>query len=87
MSTGTEGGLQLLAIVAHPHDLCHMGGTCAHHVERGDRVTVVAITGGQSTHNEQLADELRKPPGERDKEIVERPQEKYDSQKKQEFEL
>ncbi len=85
MTTG-EKAIQLLAIVAHPHDLCHMGGTCAHHVEQGDRVTVVAITGGQSTHNEELADELRKPPGERDMEVVAQPQEEYASKKTQEFE-
>ena len=78
-------GLNLLAIVAHPHDLCHMGGTCAHHVQRGDSVTAVAITGGQTTHDEELADELRKPPDQRDMSILSRSEEEYAKSKEREF--
>ena len=85
MSTIDHKALRLLAIVAHPHDLCHMGGTCAHHVERGDRVTVVAITGGQTTHDEKLADELRKPPDQRDPGVLGRSQEEYAESKAGEF--
>ena len=85
MSPEPHDGLRLLVIVAHPHDLCHMGGTCAHHVERGDRVTVVAITGGQTTHDEELADELRKSPGQRDMTIVGRSPEEYAASKAREF--
>ena len=77
--------MRLLVIVAHPHDLCHMAGTCAHHVERGDRVTAVAITGGQTTHDEELADELRKSPDQRDMTIVGRSQEEYAASKAREF--
>ena len=69
--------IRILAVVAHPHDLCHMGGTCAHHVERGDSVTVVAVTGGLTTHNEKLADEMRKAPEQRDVTIVDESQEEY----------
>lgn len=84
LPTGDEN-LQLLVVVAHPHDVCHMGGTCAHHVDRGDRVSVVAITGGQRTHNEKLADELRKPPAQRDRTVVRGSQEDYAKRKTEEF--
>ena len=63
--------LRLLAIVAHPHDFTHVIGTCGHHVERGDAVSVVSVTGGAKTHNERLYDELRRPLAERDPAIVE----------------
>jgi LmbE family N-acetylglucosaminyl deacetylase len=43
--------LQLLAIVAHPHDITHMLGTCGNHIERGDKVTVVSVTDGARTHS------------------------------------
>ncbi len=84
LQTGDEN-LQLLVVVAHPHDVCHMGGTCAHHLDRGDSVSVVAITGGQRTHNEKLADELRKPPDQRDRNVVQGSQEDYAKRKKEEF--
>ena len=80
-SPGCSQALQLVAIVAHPHDITHMAGTCAHHVERGDTVTAVAVTGGESTHNERLYDELRKPPEERNMEIVSQSSDVYSSQK------
>ena len=85
MSSEQREGLRLLAVVAHPHDLCHMGGTCAHHVQRGDRVTVAAITGGQTTHDEKLADELRKSPNQRDVNVINRSQEEYAQSKEREF--
>ena len=85
MSSSDVDGLKLLVVVAHPHDLCHMGGTCAHHVDRGDRVSVVAITAGQRTHNEKLADELRKPPDLRDPQVVHASQEDYAKRKTEEF--
>ena len=68
--TGPDRKLAILAVVAHPHDITHMCGTLAHHVERGDSVTAVAMTGGLKTHREKLYDELRKPPAERNMEIV-----------------
>ena len=52
--------LQLLTIVAHPHDVTYTLGTSAHHIQRGDRVTVVSLTDGVTTHNAELEDELRK---------------------------
>lgn len=85
MSAESQRPLQLLAVVAHPHDLTHMGGTCAHHVERGDNVSVTAITGGTTTHNEKLFDELRKPPAERDMSILTQPQDEYADAKAREF--
>lgn len=78
---GRSEDLQLVAIVAHPHDITHMLGTCAHHIDRGDAVTVVSATPGGSTHPERLHDELRKPPAERDMEIVQQSSEVYTDQK------
>ncbi len=85
MPAPDNGGLKLLVVVAHPHDVCHMGGTCALHVDRGDRVSVVAMTGGQRTHNEKLADELRKPPDLRDRTVVDGSSEDYAKRKTGEF--
>ena len=85
MSSPNEGGLKLLVVVAHPHDVCHMGGTCAQHADRGDHVSVVALTGGQRTHNEKLADELRKPPDRRDKNVLDGSRESYAKRKTREF--
>jgi LmbE family N-acetylglucosaminyl deacetylase len=62
--------LHILAVVAHPHDITHMCGTLGHHVERGDAVTAVAVTGGIRTHRERLYDELRKPPRERNMKVI-----------------
>jgi len=63
-----------------------MGGTCGHHVERGDAVTVVAITRGQTTHDEDLADELRKAPERRDPSVIDRSEADYAKGKAREFE-
>ena len=65
--------LQLLTITAHPHDVTYTLGTSAHHIERGDRVTVVSLTDGVTTHDEELEDEMRKPESERREEILQRP--------------
>ena len=62
--------LRLLSVVAHPHDITYTLGTSTHHIERGDTLTAVSLTDGVTTHDEELADELRKPPGERRQEIL-----------------
>ena len=85
MPSSDGEGLRILVAVAHPHDVCHMGGTCAHHVDNGDSVSVVSVTGGQRTHNEKLADELRKPPDRRDMRVVHGSPEDYAERKTQEF--
>ena len=46
--------LRLLTITAHPHDVTYTLGTLAHHIERGDKVTVVSLSDGATTHNEEL---------------------------------
>ena len=68
-----QGGepLRLLTIAAHPHDVTYTLGTSAHHIQRGDSVTVVSLTDGTTTHDEALVDELRKPEGKRRAEIME----------------
>ena len=77
--------LQLLTIVAHPHDVTYTLGTSAHHIQRGDRVTVVSLTDGVTTHNAELEDELRKPEGERREEVLDRPRDEIAMRKQQEF--
>lgn len=77
--------LQLLTIVAHPHDVTYTLGTSAHHIQRGDRVTVVSLTDGVTTHDEELEDELRKPEHERRAEILQRPRNKQARRKQQEM--
>ncbi len=83
--TGPDEKLRLLAVVAHPHDITHMCGTLAHHVERGDSVTAVTVTGGRRVHREKLHDELRKPPQERNVEILLQSEEAYGEQKAHEM--
>ena len=83
--TGPDRKLVILAVVAHPHDITHMSGTLANHVERGDSVTAVAMTGGLRTHREKLYDELRKPPEERDMDIVLQSETAYGEQKSHEM--
>lgn len=58
--------LSLMGVYAHPHDFTYTAGTLGHHVDRGDRVAVIFLTDGATTHNEQLYDEMRKPETERD---------------------
>jgi 4-oxalomesaconate hydratase len=83
--TGPDQKLSILAVVAHPHDITHMCGTLAHHLERGDSATAVAMTGGLRTHREKLYDELRKPPAERDSSIINQSDESYQEQKAHEM--
>jgi len=69
--------LRILGVNAHPHDFTHYSGTLGLHTALGDEVTVVSVTSGVQTHNEALADELRKPEAERDMKIVDQPAEEY----------
>jgi LmbE family N-acetylglucosaminyl deacetylase len=78
--------LQLLTIAAHPHDVTYTLGTSAHHIQRGDRVTVVSLTDGVTTHNEELEDELRKSEHERRAEILQQPRNKQAQRKQLEME-
>lgn len=73
--------LRLLVVVAHPHDFTHMAGTCAHHIEDGDHVTVVSVTGGSKVHNEKLYDELRKPADQQDMSLITQTAEQYVNEK------
>ena len=84
--TGPDQKLRFLAVVAHPHDITHMCGTLAHHVQRGDSVTAVSVTGGEHMHHEKLADELRKPPAERDPEVMKQIGQAHRRQKAHEME-
>lgn len=78
--------LRLLTIAAHPHDVTYTLGTSAHHIERGDSVTVVSLTDGVTTHNEELEDEMRKPEHERRAEILQRPRAEQAQRKQKEME-
>lgn len=77
--------LRLMVVVAHPHDFTHCAGTCGIHTSRADAVTVVTLTNGATKHNERLYDELIKPVGERDPEIVNQTREAYAREKLREF--
>lgn len=60
MAGDAEKQLQLLVIMAHPADTFdHCGGTMCHHIERGDKVTVVGMYQGVHIHDEVIADEVR----------------------------
>ena len=78
-------GLRLLSVNAHPHDFTHHSGTLGIHVADGDSVTVVAMTGGASTHNQKLAEELAKPADERDMELIDGIVREYAAQKADEL--
>lgn len=84
-SPGLPKQLRLLAVVAHPHDITHMCGTLAHHIERRDAVTAVSMTEGRRAHREKLYDELRKPPEERNMEVVLQSEAAYGEQKAHEM--
>jgi len=84
-SPAADEGLRFLVVLAHPHDFTHCAGTCGIHSLRGDNVTVVSVTSGADTHNEQLYDELRKPPDQRDPEILNRTRGEYAETKAKEF--
>jgi LmbE family N-acetylglucosaminyl deacetylase len=54
------GPLRLLCVGGHPADTFDCaGGTLAHHVRRGDQVTVVALTQGTRIHDVVISDRLR----------------------------
>lgn len=78
--------LQLLTIAAHPHDVTYTLGTSAHHIQRGDRVTVVSLTDGVTTHDQELEDEMSKPEHERRADILQRPRNEQARRKQQEME-
>ena len=77
--------LHILVVAAHPHDFTHCAGTCGIHVKRGDRVTVVCVSDGRTTHNERLHDEMMKPTEERDPAIINQPPDEYVRIKADEF--
>ena len=77
--------LRILSINAHPHDFTHYSGTLGVHASAGDTVTVVSMTSGTQTHNEALADELRKPPEERDPTILNQREPEYAAIKEEEL--
>ena len=85
MASNTSKQLTVLGLVAHPHDITHMAGTLAHHVQDGDRVTAVSVTGGSHVHRERLSDEMRKPAGERDSSALLESEEAYGDRKAGEF--
>ena len=52
--------LNILVIGGHPADVFdRCGGTMAHHIRRGDRVTALALTNGLRIHDVVIAEELR----------------------------
>ncbi len=60
MAGDVQKQLQILVIMAHPADTFdHCGGTMAHHIERGDKVTVVGMYQGVHIHDEVIADQMR----------------------------
>jgi len=77
--------LPILVVVAHPHDFTHMAGTCGKHVDMGDSVTVVSVTGGANIHNEPLERELLKPVGERNMDVINESAAVYAGRKKHEM--
>lgn len=77
--------LRILGVNAHPHDFTHYAGTLGLHASQGDEVTVVSVTAGVNVHNERLADELRKPPEERDADVMNATPEYYTEQKQDEL--
>jgi len=53
--------IHLMIVAAHPADsFDQAGGTLAHHVAQGDRVTAVIATTGVRSHHFRLADEKRR---------------------------
>ncbi len=53
--------IQILIVAAHPADsFDQAGGTAAHHVAQGDRVTALVATTGVRSHHWQLAEEKRR---------------------------
>ena len=81
----TSHNLRIFGVNEHPHDFTHYAGTLGIHSSMGDEVTIVSVTSGASTHNEKLRDESRKPPEERDQDLINDSTDKYAAQKKAEF--
>ena len=53
--------IHLMLVATHPADsFDSAGGTLAHHVARGDRVTVVLATTGVRSHHLELQEEKRR---------------------------
>lgn len=77
--------LRILTVTAHSHDITYTLGTSAHHIERGDSVTVVSLTDGVTTHDEELANEMRKPEDRRRTEVLERPRSEQARRKQEEM--
>ena len=78
-------GLRILGINAHPHDFTHYAGTLGIHVADGDTVTVVSMTGGASTHNQKLSEEMAKPRQNRDQKLIDQINRDYTKQKADEL--
>ena len=74
-------GLRILSVNAHPHDFTHHAGTLGIHTADGDSVTVVSLTGGASTHNQKLAEEMAKPQENRNQETIDQINREYSDQK------
>ena len=52
--------LRILVIGGHPADVFdHCGGTMAHHIKDGDRVTCLALTQGLSIHDTVVSEVFR----------------------------
>ncbi len=52
--------LSILVIGGHPADVFdHCGGTLAHHIRRGDRVTALALTQGLRIHDVVISEVFR----------------------------
>ena len=62
--------LTFLVVMAHPHDLTHVSGTCGIHTSLGDSVVWVAMSAGEGTHYRMHTTELSKPDEEQDPSLV-----------------
>ena len=59
--------IQILLVAAHPADSFDMaGGTLAHHVDQGDRVSVAILTTGVRSHHWELGEQRRRAGNELD---------------------
>ncbi|MYJ78223.1 MAG: hypothetical protein F4047_08770, partial [Caldilineaceae bacterium SB0670_bin_27] len=59
--------IHILLVAAHPADSFDMaGGTLAHHIEQGDRVTAAILTTGVRSHHWELGEQRRRSGAELD---------------------
>ena len=59
--------IHILLVAAHPADSFDMaGGTLAHHVDQGDRVSVAILTTGVRSHHWELGEQRRRAGNELD---------------------